>query len=289
VALTHVNRRLSIFSLGSMNPNQPYRSNGRNYGNQHPYNPANASSRNYSNGTSQATVPGFSQPPLGYRQPSGPLPFTPNPNLPPMPDALRIPANSLLPFDAQLRQAEQMAHRPQVFAPPARPAASASEPVELSAPAMPAPVPQADASLRPELGEHPQAAAAPVPAPAPDPQPPVAEPKMALVVEDETDDDNFGNRIGRAPMPTARASAGHGRQQTRAMQSDHQRLGQLSGRPQRTSRGVEPASASQGDAQATSLLRQASLQKPAVQGRASDLRPRRELRGSQRPGYGRQW
>jgi hypothetical protein len=279
-----------------MNPNQPYRSNGRNYGNQRPYSPANAqaSRASYASSAPQATAPAFA-PQTSYR-PSGPLPFTPNPNLPPMPEASRVPANSLLPFEAQSRQAEQLARRPQppayAPAPVAAPAPAvrppAPEPMEPAAPLAPTAPVAAEAVLRPELGEHRQPAAA-KDKPA-DPPPPAAA-KATLVVEDEGDDDNFGNRIGHAPVPTARASAGRGRQQTRAMQSDHQRLGQsATGRPVRGARASDTASASQGDAQATSLLRQASLQKPAVQGHAADLRPRREGRSpSPRPGYGRQW
>jgi 2-oxoglutarate dehydrogenase E2 component (dihydrolipoamide succinyltransferase) len=210
-----------------------------------------------------------------------------------MPEASRVPANSLLPFEAQLRQAEQLARRPQpaAYAPAPAPAhrPPAAEPVEPPAVvAPPAPAPAAEAALRPDLGEHKQAA--PAKEKLADPPPPAAA-KPTLVVEDEGDDDNFGNRIGHAPVPTARASAGRGRQQTRAMQSDHQRMGQSpTGRPLRNARAADTASASQGDAQATSLLRQASLQKPAVQGHAADLRPRREGRSpSPRPGYGRQW
>ena len=270
-----------------MNPNQPYRNNGRNYGSQRPYNPANAqpSRASYSSASPQATA---YVAPAGYRQPSGPLPFTPNPNLPPMPDPQRVPANSLLPFEAQSRQADQLARRPQppAYAPAPAPAfrPAAPEPVEQAAAPILAPLPE-EAGLRPELGEHKQAA------PAKDKllDPPPAAAKPSLVVEDEADDDNFGNRIGHAPVPTARASAGRGRQQTRAMQSDHQRMGQpAGGRPLRGAR-VDSASSAQGDAQATSLLRQASLQKPAVQGHAADLRPRREPRNAGRPGYGRQW
>jgi len=280
-----------------MNPNQPYRGNGRNYGSQRPYSPANAqaSRSGYASAAPQAAAPAFA-PQAGYRQATGPLPFTPNPNLPPMPEASRVPANSLLPMEAQLRQAEQMARRPQppAFAPAPAPAPAyrppAPEPVEPAAPVAPPAPAEAEAALRPELGEHKQAAPAAAKDKLADPPPPAAA-KPTLVVEDEGDDDNFGNRIGHAPVPTARASAGRGRQQTRAMQSDHQRMGPpAAGRPQRGARSAEPASASQGDAQATSLLRQASLQKPAVQGHAADLRPRREPRSSSaRPGYGRQW